>query len=64
MKKITSRRNSFAVLRIRIRDPVIFLPPWIRDPDSGSGMGKNPDPGSGYEHPGPYFLELRKNFLG
>jgi hypothetical protein len=32
-----SRRYSLAVLRIRIRDPVIF-DPWIRD-------GKNADPG-------------------
>ncbi len=31
----------YAVLRIRIRDPVIFFDPWTRDP----GRKKNPNPG-------------------
>jgi hypothetical protein len=43
-----------AVLLIRIRDPVLFYP-WSRDP----GWKKS---GSGNEHPGAYFRELRNNF--
>jgi hypothetical protein len=45
----------FAVLRIQIWDPEPFLIP-------GSGMGKKSRSGSGDEHPGSYFLELRYNF--
>jgi len=43
---------SRAVLRIRILEPVLFWPL-----DLGSGMEKNPEPGSGIwdEHPGSYF---------
>jgi hypothetical protein len=39
------------VLRIQIRDPVLFalFALWILDP--GCGMGKNPDPGSGMNIP-------------
>jgi hypothetical protein len=49
------------VLRIRIRDPVPFLPL-----DPGSGMGRKSASGSGirYEQPGSYFLELRNHFFG
>jgi len=50
-----------AVLRIRIRDPVPFLPL-----DPGSGMGKKS--GSGFriqnEQPVSYFRELRNHFFG
>jgi hypothetical protein len=48
-----------SMLPIRIEDPVPFL-------TSGSGMAKNPDPESGIlnKHPGSYFQELNKNYLG
>jgi hypothetical protein len=39
----------YPVLRIRIRDPVLFYPP---DPGSGSGMEQWSDPGSGIKNPG------------
>ncbi len=50
--------ESGSVMRIRIRDPMLFLIP-------GSGMGKNPDPGSGIldEHTGSYFWK-RHQFFG
>ncbi len=41
-----------AMLRIRIRDSVLFWP-YIRDPD-----GKNSGSGIRYEQPGLYFREL------
>ncbi len=49
------------VLRIRIRDPVPF---WPLDPDTGSGIGFFPDPGSRIPDPKPIFLELSNKFLG
>ncbi len=50
-----------AVLRIRIRDPVLL---WPLDP--GSGIGRKSASGSEIrdEQPGSYFLELRNHFLG
>jgi hypothetical protein len=48
--------TQYLVLRIRIRDPVIFYP-WIRDPGwkkSGSGIRD--------EHPRSFFRELRNSF--
>ncbi len=48
---------KYSVLRIRIRDPVPFLPL-----DPGSGIGFFPDLGS--RIPNPYFWELSDNFLG
>ncbi len=54
--------NLKAVLRIRIRDWVLF---WPLDPGSGMGESQHPDPESGIrdEQPGSYFLELRNHFL-
>ncbi len=51
---------SWAVLRIRIRDPGPF---WPLDP--GSGMDRKSASGSGFrdEQPGSYFLELRNHFF-
>jgi hypothetical protein len=53
--------SCFAVLRIRIRDPVPFLPL-----DPGSGMGRESASGSGIrdEQPRSYCLELRNYFFG
>jgi hypothetical protein len=36
--------------------------PWIRDP--GWIKNQDPDPGSGMNNPGSYFLELKNHFLG
>ncbi len=36
----------FSVLRIRIRDPVPFWPPWIRDPGRVECSIRIRDPGS------------------
>jgi hypothetical protein len=47
------------VLRIWIRDPVPFLPL-----DPVSWIGKKIKIRIRDEHPGSYFRELRKNFLG
>jgi hypothetical protein len=54
------RQDQGSVLRIRIRDPVLF---WPLDP--GSGMGRKSASGSGIrdEQPGSYFLELQKPFF-
>jgi hypothetical protein len=51
--------SPFAVLRIRIRDPVLF-DPWIRDPDLGMGMEKiqSQDLGSGINIPDLIFESL------
>jgi hypothetical protein len=46
-----------SVLRIRIRDPVLFFDPWIRDGKKSGSRVRDEDPGS-------YFRELRDNFLG
>jgi len=35
-----------------------FLNPWIRNPDPGPGMGKNPEPGSGINIPDLIFEKL------
>jgi hypothetical protein len=50
-----------------IRDRVLF-DPWIRDPGSGIGFFRIPDPGSRISDPGsriprPYFKELFDNFF-
>ncbi len=47
-------QTKFCTVTDRIR---YFFDPWIQDPESGSGMDKNPEPGSEIrnEHPGSYF---------
>jgi hypothetical protein len=44
--KLKKNFYTQSVLRIRIRDPVLFYPPG-RGPDTGSGMEQWSDPGSG-----------------
>ena len=54
------------MLRIWIRDPMLV---WTWDPDHGSGMEKNPDPGSGMNIPDLIFENwesvfwVKKNYL-
>jgi hypothetical protein len=54
---LPSFQSLYPVLRIRIRDPVLFYPP---EPGSGSGMEQwsDPDPGSGMKHPGSATLRF------
>jgi hypothetical protein len=52
-------QGFFAVLRIRICDPVPFYP-WIRDP----GWVESQHPEIRDEQPGSYFLELKNHCFG
>jgi hypothetical protein len=55
-RSVSARAESYKkvrkqIIKKNILPPHVFLGSGIRDP--GSGMGKNPDPGSGINIPDP-----------